>query len=180
MVVPGENRSAGPGWPWRLGLRLAGAGLLAAAGAETAKVYGDCDRWFRHVEEVTAVMMQDISRVCMVAGLTCHVDMTKPQRGEGERPPTPGASSSWLDARRIPLVVLSAKGEGAWATPLPDDWGPVRRLQWMLRKRFGHELKVDGDFGPRTLAVVKSFQQKAGLKPDGLAGPLTWARVMGR
>ena len=55
---------------------------------ETAKVYGDCDRWFRHVEEVTAVMMQDISRVCMVAGLTGHVDMTKPQRGEGERPPT--------------------------------------------------------------------------------------------
>ena len=50
----------------------------------------------------------------------------------------------------------------------------------MLRKRFGHELKVDGDFGPRTLAVVKSFQQKVGLKPDGLVGPLTWARVMGR
>ena len=45
-------------------------------------MYGDCDRWFRHVEEVTAVMMQDISRVCMVAGLTCHVDMTKPQRGK--------------------------------------------------------------------------------------------------
>jgi peptidoglycan hydrolase-like protein with peptidoglycan-binding domain len=50
----------------------------------------------------------------------------------------------------------------------------------MLRKRFGHELKVDGDLGRRTLAAVKSLEQKAGLKPDGLVGPLTWARVMGR
>jgi hypothetical protein len=39
MVVPGENRSAGLGWPWRLGLRLAGAGLLAAAGAIHLDLY---------------------------------------------------------------------------------------------------------------------------------------------
>ena len=39
MVVLGENRSAGPGWPWRLGLRLAGAGLLAAAGAIHLDLY---------------------------------------------------------------------------------------------------------------------------------------------
>jgi hypothetical protein len=39
MVVLGKNRSAGPGWPWRLGLRLAGAGLLAAAGAIHLDLY---------------------------------------------------------------------------------------------------------------------------------------------
>ena len=39
MVVPGENRSAGLGCPWRLGLRLAGAGLLAAAGAIHLDLY---------------------------------------------------------------------------------------------------------------------------------------------
>jgi hypothetical protein len=39
MVVLGENRSAGLGWPWRLGLRLAGAGLLAAAGAIHLDLY---------------------------------------------------------------------------------------------------------------------------------------------
>jgi hypothetical protein len=39
MVVLGKNRSAGPGWPWRLGLQLAGAGLLAAAGAIHLDLY---------------------------------------------------------------------------------------------------------------------------------------------
>jgi len=39
MVVPGKNRSAGPGCPWRLGLRLAGAGLLAAAGGIHLDLY---------------------------------------------------------------------------------------------------------------------------------------------
>ena len=72
------------------------------------------------------------------------------------------------------------KGEGRGLLPdlvTGDRW---RDCQWMLRKRFGHELKVDGDLGRRTLAAVKSLEQKAGLKPDGLVGPLTWARVMGR
>ena len=39
MVVLGKNRSAGPGWPWRLGLQLAGAGLLAAAGGIHLDLY---------------------------------------------------------------------------------------------------------------------------------------------
>src|SRR6185312_11280676 len=38
-------------------------------------------------------------------------------------------------------------------------------------------LKVDGIFGPRTLARVREFQSKSGLKADGIVGPLTRAEI---
>jgi len=41
----------------------------------------------------------------------------------------------------------------------------------------GYGLKVDGIFGPRTEAALKSFQRSVGLDPDGWAGKLTWNRL---
>ncbi len=38
---------------------------------------------------------------------------------------------------------------------------------------------ADGDFGPKTLAAVKSFQQKKGLTVDGQVGPQTWNALFG-
>ena len=36
---------------------------------------------------------------------------------------------------------------------------------------------TDGVFGAETEAVVKEFQRRQGLKPDGMAGPLTLAQL---
>jgi lysozyme family protein len=52
----------------------------------------------------------------------------------------------------------------------------VRRLQERL-KHVGFDLKVDGDFGPKTLEAVQSFQRRVGLEPDGIVGPRTWAKL---
>jgi len=41
-------------------------------------------------------------------------------------------------------------------------------------------LKVDGIFGPKTLAAVKAFQRSHGLKVDGLVGPHTTAALRAR
>jgi hypothetical protein len=79
MVVPGENRSAGPGWPWRLGLRLAGAGLLAAAGGIHLDLYLTGYRtipaigWLFLLQVITAfalalAMLVTASRLAAAAG----------------------------------------------------------------------------------------------------------------
>lgn len=50
----------------------------------------------------------------------------------------------------------------------------VNELQSRLAAA-GHEIEVDGDFGPRTRAAVRAFQRAHGLKPDGIVGPKTAA-----
>lgn len=54
-----------------------------------------------------------------------------------------------------------------------DNGHPVKTLQWILRAR-GHQLVVDGDFGPKTDAAVRAFQTSKGLFVDGVVGPKTW------
>ena len=50
--------------------------------------------------------------------------------------------------------------------------GCVTELQDLLNTH-GAGLTVDGDFGPSTLAAVKSYQSSHGLSADGIVGPLT-------
>lgn len=54
--------------------------------------------------------------------------------------------------------------------------GPaVSAVQHNLKFAYGHtDLAVDGIFGPKTEAAVKSFQTKFKLAVDGIVGPITW------
>lgn len=63
---------------------------------------------------------------------------------------------------KMPLLRLGSAG------------GAVRTLQTALNKSFPRLLVVDGQFGPKTLAAVRSFQAKKGLEVDGVVGPKTW------
>jgi peptidoglycan hydrolase-like protein with peptidoglycan-binding domain len=54
---------------------------------------------------------------------------------------------------------------------------PVRTLQWLLRAR-GHNVAVDGIFGPNTDTAVRAFQQQHGLAVDGIVGPNTWRALI--
>jgi peptidoglycan hydrolase-like protein with peptidoglycan-binding domain len=54
---------------------------------------------------------------------------------------------------------------------------PVRRLQNRM-KLAGFEIpEVNGRFGPKTEAAVRTLQKQAGLQVDGIVGPKTWAVV---
>ncbi len=52
----------------------------------------------------------------------------------------------------------------------------VKKLQEALNKN-GYSLEVDGKFGPKTQAAVKSYQKKKGLKVDGVVGEKTWGSL---
>jgi hypothetical protein len=47
----------------------------------------------------------------------------------------------------------------------------VKTLQEFLK------ITIDGDFGPKTEAAVKSWQKAHGLFDDGIVGPKTWAHM---
>jgi peptidoglycan hydrolase-like protein with peptidoglycan-binding domain len=52
--------------------------------------------------------------------------------------------------------------------------GPAVVLVQQRLKDRGWSLTVDGDFGPETDAVVRSFQREKHLRVDGQVGPVTW------
>ncbi|MDJ0799536.1 MAG: peptidoglycan-binding protein [Calothrix sp. MO_167.B12] len=52
----------------------------------------------------------------------------------------------------------------------------VRKVQHQLVNQ-GYSLNVDGDFGPKTEAVVKQFQQDKGLSSDGVIGSQTYGAL---
>jgi len=81
-----------------------------------------------------------------------------------------------------------AKGKDTRPTPTnqhPVGQGETGKRVSDLQERlnaggFKPPLKVDGIFGPKTLAAVKAFQRSHGLKVDGLVGPKTTAALRAR
>jgi putative chitinase len=75
----------------------------------------------------------------------------------------PGAVSS-VSTTALPVLEVDDHGDG------------VRQLQQMLRAK-GASIEADGNFGPKTEAAVRAFQEHRGLNPDGIVGPKTWAAL---
>lgn len=96
------------------------------------------------------------------------------------------------DARNAAFATKLQNGYlGIWnkgTTPEPvqdiyaqegDSGARVTRLQQFLNDNFGSysKLVVDGDFGPATKGVVKTFQDRVGVLSDGIVGPITLAKL---
>jgi GH24 family phage-related lysozyme (muramidase) len=54
--------------------------------------------------------------------------------------------------------------------------GKVRELQAALANH-GEKLAIDGSFGAQTERVVRGFQRRRGMLPDGIAGPKTFGAL---
>ncbi len=54
----------------------------------------------------------------------------------------------------------------------------VRMLQGLLIA-WGHNIRVDGVFGPNTEKAVRAFQAKYAKPVDGIVGPITWNKLLG-
>src|SRR5205085_1212429 len=75
----------------------------------------------------------------------------------------------WL----LPLVVAAALPGSAAAYTNPQ----IPGLQVALRAHGYDPGPIDGIVGHRTAGAVKTFQRRAGIHADGLAGPRTRARL---
>lgn len=43
----------------------------------------------------------------------------------------------------------------------------------------GSTLDIDGEFGPKTENALREYQKNNGLEVDGVAGPATYAKLLG-
>jgi hypothetical protein len=60
-----------------------------------------------------------------------------------------------------------------------DRGRPVQTLQYLLNA-WGNHLIVDGVFGLKTEAAVRSFQRNHGLTESGFTDPSTWGEIIVR
>tara|TARA_R100001480_G_scaffold4649_1_gene11199 strand:- start:185 stop:937 length:753 start_codon:yes stop_codon:yes gene_type:complete len=59
-----------------------------------------------------------------------------------------------------------------------DKGKKVKQLQVMLNVINKTLITIDGDYGNNTLAAVVMFQKKYKLKPDGIVGNMTYAKII--
>jgi N-acetylmuramoyl-L-alanine amidase len=93
----------------------------------------------------------------------------------------------WNYVVTIPGLAYASTGYVAPVTPLPYlltletpniKSGLVRAVQRALRDRGVDPGKIDGEYGPHTVAAVEAFQAMNRLVADGICGPRT-ARKLG-
>ena len=79
-------------------------------------------------------------------------------------------------AESVPLSLSDSVSLGDMAHR-GEQGGRVRQIQAALKVAVAPNLVIDGDFGPVTEAVVKTFQAAKQLEVDGIVGPAT-AKVL--
>lgn len=89
------------------------------------------------------------------------------------------ALSDWHETAHWKGVWYEENGGEVVAYPLlkrGSTGTDVKTLQALLNG-WGYQLDVDGNFGAKTETAVRSFQQRMGLKSDGIVGDQTWAAL---
>jgi len=80
--------------------------------------------------------------------------------------------SGFLDGQTPPPPIPAADDQARPTTRRGDRGDVVKQLQGLLALS-----PADGVFGPGTEAALREFQRKAGMTPDGICGPKTWAAL---
>lgn len=142
-----------------------------------------------HVELVIAVTA---STITTIGGNTSGTINGKYYNGDSVAQKVVYRSNSRIYGYGHPLYKVPVKVPGS-KTPKPPAHKPfpgrilkltnpymhgsdVKWVQEQLNKR-GYKLDPDGEYGPKTRAAVKSFQEKNKLANDGEVGPKTWAKL---
>lgn len=140
--------------------------LLLEAGSKLAKYGADGDFGGETLEALKAYQTSHGLTADGVCGpLTWESLRGEKNAAEGQETPSQGMPEETTAQR--PTLRKGSKGDA------------VREMQTLLVKA-GCNLPrhgIDSDFGSETLAAVKAYQTANALAPDGICGPLTWAKL---
>ncbi|WP_157172572.1 peptidoglycan-binding domain-containing protein [Nocardia pneumoniae] len=75
------------------------------------------------------------------------------------------------------VAKLPARGSDGCTMRQGDSGDAVKALQVALKQCYGHNLSIDGQFGPRTRDALISAQKNAGTAADGIYGPNTFSKI---
>src|SRR5581483_8549725 len=111
-----------------------------------------------------------LAAVAVVAAVVAAIFLSGGKSHKTQPPPTVPTTTA-----TTPTTTAAPPNPLRVTTQLkPGDTGTeVKRLQRALAQLGYYSKKVDGAYGPATVAAVKAFQQAAKLSPDGVVGPKT-------
>ncbi|MFB7454005.1 GH25 family lysozyme [Streptomyces sp. NPDC056194] len=73
-------------------------------------------------------------------------------------------------------------GKDTWTklirTVRPGSSGEAVKAAQAQLAGYGHNIQIDGAFGPATTSAVKTFQTRNALDADGVVGPNTWNKLV--
>ena len=94
----------------------------------------------------------------------------KPEEDNTQKPATAQKAENKAESVVYDMKTLRVGSKGT----------QVKVLQWLLNHTTDYTSGVvDGIFGTKTLAAVRSFQQAKGLTVDGIVGKKTWEKLLG-
>jgi Putative peptidoglycan binding domain len=96
------------------------------------------------------------------------------------RMPTPGVSGNVRSQQRMGSNRSGVHSPAAQIPKFGDRGTKVRELQALLNSRLdlSPPLRLDGHYGMRTRRAVGKVQATCDLQVDGIAGPVTWYRLL--
>ena len=93
--------------------------------------------------------------------------------------PEPGSSTSTANSKYKTVSSIAAIGSAPAKCEMGDSGADVVKIQQALEYLGYYEGAIDGDYGKATVAAVKAFQSKRGMKADGIAGESTIRVIFG-
>ena len=108
-----------------------------------------------------------------VAGLSAPADAATAPVAQSAQAAQATQAAQSVSVAAASALPTSYRAGGVTVLHYGDRGSLVRHVQ----KRVG--TSVDGSFGPKTRAAVKSFQGRKGLVRDGYVGPKTWRALGG-